>query len=127
MGTSPLRRPGQHPARLGGIDLRGQGLEQRGIGQARQRGGLALVGRFDQGPEDGGSPVFESLQAFLEAHPDVPHLAIGGIDASRARELARLGCRGVAVSSAICGAERPEVVAREILQAIQPVPESVQP
>ena len=67
------------------------------------------------------------LQAFLQAHPDVPHLAIGGIDAVRAGELSKLGCRGVAVSNVICAAEEPEVVARALFQAISPLPESTKP
>lgn len=48
----------------------------------------------------------------------VPHLAISGIDANRARELAAIGCRGVAVSSAVCAASDPEAAAREIVSAL---------
>ena len=61
-------------------------------------------------------PTF--LAAFLERHPEMPHLAIGGIDATRAGELAALGCRGVAVSSAVCAAEDPESATRSIHEAI---------
>ncbi len=50
----------------------------------------------------------------------VPHLAIGGIDAERARELASIGCRGVAVSSAVCGADDPAAAAAAIAEAIAP-------
>jgi thiamine-phosphate pyrophosphorylase len=46
-----------------------------------------------------------------------PHLAISGIDAARARELAALGCRGVAVSSAVCSAPDPGEATRAILSA----------
>ncbi len=60
------------------------------------------------------------LQAFLAHFPDIAHLAIGGIDAPRAIELAKLGCRGFAVSSAICSADDPTRVAREILSALDP-------
>ncbi len=59
----------------------------------------------------------EYLRAYL-AQPQtarLPHLAISGIDASNAGELAAAGCRGVAVSSAVCGAERPDEAVREIL------------
>ena len=55
------------------------------------------------------------LRAFLAEFPHIPHLAIGGINASRARALALAGCRGVAVSSAICAAEDPASVARSIV------------
>ena len=54
------------------------------------------------------------LRAFLQEFPLFPHLAIGGIAPGRVAALARAGCRGVAVSSAICGAEDPEAVARAI-------------
>ncbi|MGP1272969.1 MAG: thiamine phosphate synthase [Phycisphaerales bacterium] len=47
----------------------------------------------------------------------LPHVAISGIDARGAAELARLGCRGVAVSSAVCGAEDPAAVVADILAA----------
>lgn len=49
---------------------------------------------------------------------DLPHFAISGIDADRARALASVGCRGVAVSSAVCGASDPEAAARAIAGAI---------
>lgn len=38
----------------------------------------------------------------------VPHLAIGGISTVNISELADAGCRGVAVSSAVCGAPDPQ-------------------
>lgn len=47
-----------------------------------------------------------------------PYLAISGINAERAGELAGVGCAGVAVSGAICGAANPEQAAREIVDAI---------
>ncbi len=55
-------------------------------------------------------------------HPDLsglPHLAIGGIDAPRAAELAQMGCTGVAVSGAVCGAEDPAQATAEIRRAMQ--------
>lgn len=58
------------------------------------------------------------LASFIKQHPDVPHLAIGGIDATRAGELGRVGCRGLAVSSAICSADDPAGVARDIINQL---------
>ena len=55
------------------------------------------------------------LRAFLREFPRFPHLAIGGVGPGRVGALARAGCRGVAVSSAICGADDPEAVARAIV------------
>jgi len=55
------------------------------------------------------------LRAFLREFPQFPHLAIGGVAPGRVAALARAGCRGVAASSAICGAEDPEAAARAIV------------
>lgn len=59
------------------------------------------------------------LEAFLAAHPELPHLAIGGVDATNVEELARRGCRGVAVSGAVCGAERPDEVVATLRAALE--------
>lgn len=53
----------------------------------------------------------------------VPHLAIGGITAERARELASAGCRGIAVSSAVCGAEDPEGACRALIESMGVAPQ----
>lgn len=58
------------------------------------------------------------LRAFVAAHPRVPHLAIGGIDASNVHALRVAGCRGVAVSSSVCGAEDPAAVTRALVAAL---------
>ncbi|MEM8757890.1 MAG: thiamine phosphate synthase [Planctomycetota bacterium] len=47
----------------------------------------------------------------------LPHLAISGIDAANAGRLAAVGCRGVAVSSAICSATDPADAARSIIDS----------
>lgn len=60
------------------------------------------------------------LRAYLDddACRGVPHLAIGGINPDRARELARAGCRGVAVSSYVCGSDDPRGAAARMREAI---------
>ena len=60
------------------------------------------------------------LRAFLADQEcgQVPHLAIGGITPERARELARAGCKGIAVSSFVCGAESPRDAAARLREAI---------
>jgi thiamine-phosphate pyrophosphorylase len=45
------------------------------------------------------------LKRFIARFPSVPHLAIGGITPDNVREVAAAGAKGIAVSSAICGAE----------------------
>lgn len=52
----------------------------------------------------------------------VPVFAIGGIDRTRAEELAAMGVRRVAVSTAVISAQDPERAARELVEALQVVP-----
>ncbi|MBS0191450.1 MAG: thiamine phosphate synthase [Phycisphaerales bacterium] len=63
----------------------------------------------------------ELLSAYLadETTSRVPHLAISGITQANAATLAALGCRGIAVSAAVCGAEKPEDVCRGLTRAIR--------
>ncbi len=63
----------------------------------------------------------EYLRAYLQdgLATRLPHLAIGGITPSNVPELVRARCRGVAVSSAVCGAADPERVCRELLSALE--------
>jgi thiamine-phosphate pyrophosphorylase len=62
----------------------------------------------------------EYLRAYLgdEECGRVAHLAIGGITPERASELARAGCRGVAVSSYVCGSDDPRAAAARLREAI---------
>jgi thiamine-phosphate pyrophosphorylase len=59
------------------------------------------------------------LRAYLAAHGRVPHLAIGGITPANVRELAAAGCRGVAVSGTVCGADDPAAVVRALRSALE--------
>ncbi|MHC5003941.1 MAG: thiamine phosphate synthase [Planctomycetota bacterium] len=61
------------------------------------------------------------LRHFLDAHPGVPHLAIGGITADNAASLVEAGARGLAVSSAVCGADDPAAVVRRLRSLLAPV------
>ncbi len=47
------------------------------------------------------------IEEFVSRWPTLPHLAIGGITPGNAPQLRALGCRGVAVSSSVCGARDP--------------------
>lgn len=60
------------------------------------------------------------LRAYLAepALARVPHLAIGGVTPERAGTLAGAGCRGVAMSAAVCGSEDPAGVCREVVAAL---------
>ena len=75
---------------------------------------------YESGLKPGLAPSGQAyLRAFMAEFPQVPHLAIGGIAPARVAALARAGCRGVAVSSAICGAEDPAAVARAIVAELE--------
>lgn len=59
------------------------------------------------------------LEQFTARFPYVPHLAIGGITLQNAAELVQAGARGLAVSSAICGASNPDEVVRGLRKALE--------
>ena len=70
---------------------------------------------YASGLKPGLAPSGEGyLRAFVAEFPQTPHLAIGGIAPGRVAALARAGCRGVAISSAVCGADDPAGVARAV-------------
>lgn len=60
------------------------------------------------------------LRAYL-AWAGLPHLAIGGIHADNVNALAKVGCRGIAVSSAICAADDPGQASASLSGAIAAV------
>lgn len=51
-----------------------------------------------------------------------PHLAIGGITPENARELRDVGCRGIAVSSAVCAAPDPQHACRDLIASLTGTP-----
>ncbi|MCW5764831.1 MAG: thiamine phosphate synthase [Phycisphaeraceae bacterium] len=68
-------------------------------------------------PVSGPEYLGQFLAAVERSRP-MPHLAIGGITPENVGQLARAGCRGVAVSSAVCGSREPGTVCRRILEAM---------
>jgi thiamine-phosphate pyrophosphorylase len=59
------------------------------------------------------------LRAYLARFAHVPHLAIGGIEPANVAQLAAAGCRGVAVSSVVCGAEDPGAVVHALRTGLE--------
>ena len=56
----------------------------------------------------------------------LPHLAIGGITPRNIDQLVELGVKGVAVSSAVCGADQPDQVIHRLREVMQtPTPAEV--
>lgn len=60
------------------------------------------------------------LKQYLAAF-SIPHLAIGGITPANVGELVDAGCRGIAVSSVVCGADDPASICRQLLRTIPAV------
>ncbi len=54
------------------------------------------------------------MRTFVGALPGVPHLAIGGITVDNAGQVIAAGGRGLAVSSAVCGAADPAAAVRAL-------------
>ena len=58
------------------------------------------------------------VQKLRNAHPRLPHLAIGGITPDNARDVIDAGARGLAVSSAVCGADDPADVCQRLVEIV---------
>lgn len=67
---------------------------------------------------DAGAAIGAEGFAAVRAATALPMVAIGGMDASSAPEAIRAGADGVAVVSAICGADDPASAARAIAAAV---------
>jgi len=68
--------------------------------------------------EVSGSQYLRRFLGIAAAGRPMPHLAIGGVTPDNVGELVKAGCRGVAVSSAVCGAADPAGACRAILRAM---------
>ena len=83
-------------------------MDYVGVGPAYRTGSKA-----DAGPAIG----LEGLRT-MRAALDLPLVAIGGIDGTRAKEVMTTGVDGIAVVSAVCGAPDPEAAARDLRQKV---------
>lgn len=114
-----------HARRVGG-DEAIIGVSCTSVEQANQAAaeGADLVGlgaMFPTTTKDAPIVRGPKLLEQVLAHADLcglPHLAIGGIDADRAVELAAMGCRGVAVSRVVCGSPDPETAVARLVDAM---------
>jgi thiamine-phosphate pyrophosphorylase len=100
------------------------GLSAGDLDEAR-RVDTALVDYVGVGPvfptgtkADAGAAIGLGGVADLRAHFTLPLVAIGGIQETKAAEVARCGVEGLAVVSAICGAQDPQAAARGLRRAI---------
>lgn len=121
LGTNDL--PLQDARRIAGSALRigasTHSLEEARAAIAAGADHCGVGAMYASAIKPGLEPTGEAyLRAFLREFPAVSHLAIGGIAPGRVGALARAGCRGVAVSGAICGADNPEAVARAMIDEL---------
>jgi thiamine-phosphate pyrophosphorylase len=100
------------------------GLSAGNLAEAR-RVDTALVDYVGVGPvfptgtkADAGAAIGLEGVAALRAYFDLPLVAIGGIQEAKAADVTRCGVDGLAVVSAICGAQDPQAAARGLRQAI---------
>ena len=68
--------------------------------------------------DDAGAAIGIAGLRAMQARLPLPVVAIGGIQAGNAAEVAATGVAGIAVVSAICGADDPEGAARSLCRAI---------
>lgn len=75
---------------------------------------------FESATKERETSGVEYLKAYLAdlRLASIPHLAIGGITPANVHELMAAGCRGIAVSSVVCGADDPEGVCRGLIAAM---------
>lgn len=75
---------------------------------------------------DAGHPIgIEGLQRII-ALVDIPVVGIGGITPANAADVIRAGAAGIAVVSAVMGADTPEAAARELCRIINQARKEVQ-
>lgn len=108
------------------------GVSTTNMAQARQaaRDGADYTGCGPMFPTttkhkpDLAGPAYLALYLDDPQTARIPSLAIGGITPSNIHELTAIGCRGVAVSSAVCSAPEPRSAASEIIAVLghQPAP-----
>lgn len=90
--------------------LEAEGADYLGVGAIYE----ARQSKPDASPPRGP----EAIAAVVEA-VDIPVVAIGGIDATNAREPIEYGARGVAVIRALSEADDPESAARQLRRAVE--------
>jgi thiamine-phosphate pyrophosphorylase len=103
------------------------GVSTRNLDQARAaaEAGADICGVgpiFATGTKPGVEPVTPNYLRQYLSDPvalRVPHLAIGGVTPENVGTLARIGARGIAVSSAVCSVADPRGACEAILRAVR--------
>jgi thiamine-phosphate pyrophosphorylase len=108
----PLLRPGMV------LGLSTHSLEQARAAQAAGASYVAVGSMFATATKPDFQLVGPALLRKLRAEIRVPLIGIGGIGRDNVGEVIRAGADGVAVISAVCGADDPARATRDLLAAI---------
>lgn len=109
----PLLRPGMI------LGLSTHSVEQARAAQAAGATYVAVGSMFPTGTKPDFELVGPALVRELRPEIRVPLVGIGGIERHNAGAVIRAGADGVAVISAVCGADDPERATRELRQAVE--------
>jgi thiamine-phosphate pyrophosphorylase len=119
----PLRaRPLLRPGMLLGVST--HSLDQARTAQVAGADYVAVGAMFPTATKPDFELVGPGLIRKLRAEIRVPLIGIGGITPANVGEVIHAGAAGVAVISAVCGAEDPEAACRQFLEAIRAARES---
>ena len=121
-----LHLPADAPfARPDGVALVGRSVHsvEAAVRAEREGADYLIAGPIYETPSHPGVPAAGvRLISAIVAAVSVPVVAIGGITASRVPDVLSAGASGVAVISAVLGAESPRDAASALSEAIQAVP-----
>ncbi len=81
---------------------------------------VAVGDLFGTGSKSGTRPASLRVLEEVRQAVELPVIGIGGINAENARQVMAAGARGVAVISAVCGADDPRAAAAALVRAIAP-------
>ncbi len=100
--------------------LLGRSVHSAGeVAEAAAEADFAIIGTiFQTASHPGVAGAGLELVRAARATTDLPLIAIGGITAANAGPVMQAGADGVAVITAILGADNPEVAARQLRQAV---------
>ena len=114
--------PVQAARRLASQILVGRSVhDSQGAAEAERAGAdFLVVGTIYKSPShEGGVEAGPELIRDIKSVSGLPTLGIGGVTVENAGEVISAGAAGVAVISAVLGAERPEKAAKELMAAME--------
>jgi thiamine-phosphate pyrophosphorylase len=92
---------------------------ERALQATREGADYVTVGPIYRGAAKSDKPAGVGLLKDISKDSDLPMLAAGGITADKVGEVIKAGAAGVAVTSAIAGADDPKAAAEALAQALK--------